>query len=299
MIWLLACAEPIHVGLNAAKARDIFWSPSPEVGSVLRVQWHQTAGADTQLEFEFGDERLASPLKWRDKGEQAELILGVPYAKELRFRVVTDGNKGIWHEAETAALPGGIPEPELLLAGDYEEDQAWLLAGIGVGGEGWDVAGFWKLIFDRKGRVVWAHYTPDENRTFYMTPSVRSGTILWDVNTFWTAWDDGLGSEVRRMYIDGTEVERIPVPGMHHAFVELPDGTIAWGATPRTGARSSRRSTRTAPCARSGTALPSGPSRGTTSAPATRSSSTRTRGPTSSRATRTTRSSSSPGTARS
>jgi hypothetical protein len=93
------------------------------------------------------------------------------------------------------------------------------------------VAGdFWRFIIDREGRVVWAQKTPEHHWTTYQRIS-RSGTdLMWDEFTFWSNWDQGAGSKVHRSKIDGSEVEVTATPGGHHAWAELPDGSLAWGS---------------------------------------------------------------------
>ena len=54
--------------------------------------------------------------------------------------------------------------------------------------------------------------------------------ILWDEATYWSSFDAGEASEIHRMKIDGTIVESVPAPGLHHAFVELADESLVWGA---------------------------------------------------------------------
>ena len=69
-----------------------------------------------------------------------------------------------------------------------------------------------------------------ECRTLYATvdPITRSH-FLWDEATAWSQFDLGQDSRIHRRYLD-EEIEVIPTPGLHHAFVVLPDGTLAWGA---------------------------------------------------------------------
>ena len=57
-----------------------------------------------------------------------------------------------------------------------------------------------------------------------------TGNEKWDQQTFWPEWDEGAGSRVHRWKIDGTAVETVATPGLHHAFTELADETLVWGA---------------------------------------------------------------------
>jgi len=58
----------------------------------------------------------------------------------------------------------------------------------------------------------------------------RSGDhFLWDEATAWSDFDHGAGSVIHRAYLD-EEIEEIPTPGLHHAFFEHEDTTLAWGS---------------------------------------------------------------------
>jgi hypothetical protein len=72
---------------------------------------------------------------------------------------------------------------------------------------------------------------PGEQRhfTIYLRQSI-DGDILWDVSTLWSSFDGGAGSKINRMKIDGSITATYEAIGMHHAFTELPDGSLVWGA---------------------------------------------------------------------
>ncbi len=120
-----------------------------------------------------------------------------------------------------------MPEVVLARADLWEPSGRYLYTSINEDTGGWTRGTYWQLIFDRQGRVVWSMPTPDENWTIYVRVSADGRDLMWDSNTVWTFSDDD--SEVHRMKIDGTELETYTTPGLHHAWVELPDGTIAWG----------------------------------------------------------------------
>jgi hypothetical protein len=94
---------------------------------------------------------------------------------------------------------------------------------------GWTQGEYWKFIVDRKGRVVWASATPGNRWTIFMREAQSGTEILWDEATWWSDYDLGDSSKVHRMKIDGTIVETLETPGLHHAFSELPGGEMIWG----------------------------------------------------------------------
>ncbi len=207
---------------------DVSWSLHEEIGAIVEVSWTQVR--DGEVHVEFGDQ-LSSPTVTRAAGVQTELLLGIPYDSDFTFQIVSGDFSSPEVTGRTDPLPEGVPAPVLEDADSsaWGESDRWLLIGVGTEGEGWDVDTFWKLILDRDGRVVWAHETPMGYRTFYMQPSADGSAILWDENTFWTDWDQGKGSVVHRMTIDGTILETIALSGLHHTFLELEPGWLVWG----------------------------------------------------------------------
>ncbi len=131
----------------------------------------------------------------------------------------------------TGDAPSGIPVPTLLVDEPALQEPTghWLLGSINQDEGGWDSGRYWMYILDRKGRLVWAKRAVDQDFTIYLRVS-QDGDILWDVSTWWSKFDDGATSQIHRMKIDGVVTETLDAPGMHHAFLELPDGSIVWGS---------------------------------------------------------------------
>jgi len=78
---------------------------------------------------------------------------------------------------------------------------------------------------------VWAQVAPNQHWTLFAQVSVSGDAILWDESTYWLDWgrNQGVGSMVHRQHLDAP-IESVDTPGIVHAFVELPDGTLAWGS---------------------------------------------------------------------
>jgi hypothetical protein len=226
-----SCAEQV------VQADGLAWSTNEEIESILQLDWNQLSPALTWVEYSFDEGVwLQSPPVERDEGAHQELLLGIPYDTDVRIRVVNDLGKGPLYTEEMTAQTGNIPRqfpmPELLAADAERWDPTgnYLLGSINLEDGGWIPGRFWKFILDRQGRVVWTHMTPDDHWTIFMRPSLDGTAFLWDEATFWSDWDEGRGSEVHRMTIDGNIVESYSTPGLHHAFTELPGGSLVWGS---------------------------------------------------------------------
>jgi hypothetical protein len=224
---------------TTAQVADETWELHGEIGSLVTVTWSQLADAQGWVEYSFDDGQwLQTPPQILEQGSHDQLLLGIPYDTVITARVVNDFGGGPLagepFEARTDPLPDGFPIPELLAADAtrWEPSGRYLLGSVNQYDGGWSspASDFWKFILDREGRVVWAWLTPDRNWTLFMGVSYDGDDLLWDEFTYWSAWDEGMGSQVHRVKIDGTPVQSYSTEGGHHAFAELWDESLVWGA---------------------------------------------------------------------
>ncbi len=201
-----------------------------EIESLLWLSWEQAEAGTVHAEHSLdGETWVAGPTTSRDAGSQQQLVTGIPYGMQAQLRVVLDGVPSDAIEVQTGPLPDGLPTAEVLAS----DASAWspalryaLTSSVGM-----DRAQGWTFILDREGRVVWALPSPVGRVT--MQPRLaRSGdALLIDHNSFYGAYDGGEDSQVVRVGLEGEVQATHPTPGLHHAFTELSDGRIAWGAT--------------------------------------------------------------------
>jgi hypothetical protein len=78
---------------------------------------------------------------------------------------------------------------------------------------------------DRDGQWLWYHVDPAGSIPLEIAVASAGGTFIY--NRFGNDYsvDDGV---LRRMSFDGEVVEEQATPLAHHAFAELPDGSLAW-----------------------------------------------------------------------
>lgn len=211
-----------------------------EFRSVVEVRWTQGETADTWVEYRFADEEWqASPRRTVAPGAAAALLLGIPYDEEVRWRIVADLGQGPVHGEEatirTEPLPEGVPVAESV-SGDrdrWEPSLRWLFLSLSERPRAGDyglLQPWWVLVVDRQGRVVWARRTPTDAASLHPRVAWDGASLLVDESTFWGSFDEGRGSVVHRMYLDGTVAETFPTPGLHHPFTDTPDGALLWNA---------------------------------------------------------------------
>ncbi len=220
-----ACAPPPAVEPPS-------WELHPDIGSLVTVSWEQLESATTVVEYGFDEGSwLRSPARDLEPGPQEQLLLGIPYDTEFSLRLVSeiDGEEQVTEEerASTGPLAEPLLIPELLV-GDSE---AWEPTGRYLYTSlFWQDKPFygacWRLILDRQGRVVWMMENEANSQTFYASVSRDGDDLLWDDTRLFYPSD----SAVRRMKIDGSEVQAYETPALLHAFAELDDESVVWGS---------------------------------------------------------------------
>jgi len=230
---------PIDDGVSI---QDAAATRNETISSIFTVSWTQTGSTTTWVDATFDGDTISTPPRVTADGEHHQIVLGAPYGYSVSWKLKydQDGDLGTTDDVVTigagtldvAQVPKGCPGAEIRVSepDHWDPTGVYLLGSINENAGGWTGGHYWKFIIDRKGRLVWAHETPNQHWSIFLRVSVTGDSILWDDATYWAVYDGGRASTVHRWYLDGTEIEEIPTPGLHHAFTELPDGTLAWGA---------------------------------------------------------------------
>ncbi len=212
---------------------DPSWALHDEIESMVWVSWNQDKAGTVHVEYSFeNDEWQRTGDKVGVTGRNQVLVVGVPFGTTARWRVVSDAGSSLdGEDFTTGEVPDDLPlaslevldEAAVLPTGRY------LLGSINAQRGGWTGGNYWAFIVDRQGRPVWAALSPDRDWTIFAQVAVTGDHLLLDQATYWSQWDGGAGSQVIRRYLD-EPIEAIATPGLHHAFVQLPDETLAWGS---------------------------------------------------------------------
>jgi hypothetical protein len=201
--------------------------------TLMTVTWEQEAAATVWVEYSVDEgEWMNSPSRSVEAGEVSQLLLGLPYEHTVTLRLANEFGDGVLYSElytdSTGLYPDDFPEPVTVEGDGSQWDSELRYVFLSMDSTSRD--GMYTFIIDRRGRAVWARRNTDYTVSLHARVSADGSQLLIDENTYWAVFDDGAGSTIKRMHIDGTEVETIDTPGLHHPFTELPDGTIAWAA---------------------------------------------------------------------
>jgi hypothetical protein len=235
LFTIIAClsSDPPH----PARDTDVGDSAAPgpqaavvdSMPSLFTVRWQQPEPASAQVAWSLDGVWHTSPAREVGAGEAELLAAGLPFDVSADWRLIVDDVITAEGQIQTGSAPEGTPSPIVIssIPEQHAPDLAYLLASISSNGFDEPV---WTVIVDRQGRLVWSLPTPAYRVTLHPRLSADGRRILIDHNSYWGDLDCGAASTVVRVGLDGVVEETIETPGLHHPFVELPDGALMWGA---------------------------------------------------------------------
>ncbi len=233
--WLVpvavACGPGTGPGPEAIEGVE--WVLDEARIGVVRLTWEQAAPAEIEVQYqpEDGDWTTLRTVEGAS-GINETAVVGVPFGQTGELRLLGPSGEAVPRDRRIEIpMPKELPVPSVEIAeptGWYEPGR-YLLTSISQAPGGWSSRGpFWTVIYDRAGRPVWARKSAPRQWTLYAQVSVTGDHILFD-EFRWLGVDDEDPAVVFRSYLD-EPITSVPVLGHHHAFIELPDGTLAWGS---------------------------------------------------------------------
>ncbi len=250
MVWFVAgCTVTAYLDLSATDSAAVplgteratipdgleevsgLWSEVlEEVGSVVKVGWVQNVPADVWVQYAFDEGVwLSSPARTLAAGSHEELLLGIPYGEAVTWQLSIDGKLTTPRMEVTDDPPGKMPVPELGTSDPSRFEPSMQFVYTAVNEAGANFGGRWWVMFvDRQGRVVWARRTDVERVALHPRPSWDGRTLLMEQNSYWGALDGGVSSQIQRLTIDGTVLQTWDTPGLHHPYMEKPNGALVY-----------------------------------------------------------------------
>ncbi len=227
---------PPFTTFDVLEVRGITATLHPVIGSIVVVDWIQNRPAEVHAEFSFdAGIWVSSPVASVPAGPGQALLLGIPYGTDTTWRLVAADGPTVFNSPDAVVRNADLPAAQLvgtLRVADpnaYDADGApWLftsLAGTNNFYEPWH-----NVVIDRLGRVVWALRSPQQRVSIHSRVARDGRSLYLDRNSYWAIFDVE-ASTIDQMRIDGSVIHTFDVPGLHHPFTDLPDGSVAWGAT--------------------------------------------------------------------
>ncbi len=194
-----------------------------DVNTLVHVDWATDADAESWVEYGFsrGDYTMSTPV---DEGgtDHAFTLLGTPPLTEVFYRAVSliDGKeKDVTGTIETGGVPSDLPDFVINVNDSAKtSDDAYIL-GTSFG----NVPCVY--LIDREGNWLWYRRVSPLKNPIEINFERGSNNVLFNSFLIDHSEDD---SNVTRVSIDGFTDEDIDTPYGHHAFTELPDGSIAY-----------------------------------------------------------------------
>lgn len=221
ILALLACTAgsggEIQVGALSA---DV--SLSDVIPTVPTVAWSRDQVERAWIEWgpdqDYGT-RVAVDLSTAPRFETP--LLGMQPDSDLHLRVVAETPDGVLATEDIALTTGsrssGLPASTVDIA-DPEQVAPGYIVGTLV------LSPASAVIIDKEGEIVW-WYQPAGAEMLGRAALSRDGRSMLMASINLQADEPG---ELIIVSLDGASEERVSLPGMHHDFVELPDGTIAY-----------------------------------------------------------------------
>lgn len=191
----------------------------------VTVSWDQPETRTGWVEYEAGDTWKATPRQLFQAGRVETTVVGVPLGFLADWRVVLEDDRERTYPFDSrdsiinSPLPKDFPPPTITVSDQLGRDD-YVFSSVNERACGWCGGPYWSFIADREGRIVWASRSGPGEWTLFTQLSVNRDHVILDIV--------GNPSAAIRTYLDAP-IETIEMPGHHHGFIELPDGTLAWG----------------------------------------------------------------------
>jgi hypothetical protein len=197
------------------------------VNMLVQVNWTTEEAGISWVEYGLSDDYgMVTPASEEPGTDHHFSLLGMPPLSDVFYRAVTeiDGReRSVTGTIATGGVPAATPDFDINVYDPEATSEEHYILGTAFGELPW------VYVIDREGNWLWykgAETELDEGKNFIELNFERgTNNILY--NSFLTDHGED-DSNVTRVSIDRSVDEDIDTPLGHHAFTELPDGSIAY-----------------------------------------------------------------------
>ncbi len=210
--------NPDGVGISAVSVEPAEFAPS-----VLVVRWTTRLAATSRVEVSLDDEIVAAVEDAALTTEHELRVQGLKAGRD--YQIVAASEVGVERESSAAvavaaeAAPSWVPALVVSEVDASRHEGGFVLMSVGNQAESGAV------LVDRDGDVVWWAFAGADRLS---TASVvrRDGKAVLFASQQRAM--DGAEGAILEVALDGSSARTHPAPGLHHAFTELADGSLAY-----------------------------------------------------------------------
>lgn len=194
------------------------------VNMLIQVDWTTEESGTSWVEYgTTEDYGMTTPASEEPGTDHHFSLLGMPPLTDVYYRAVTeiDGKeKAVEGTIATQGVPSAMPDFDINTYDPSATSDDLYILGTSFGGASPCV-----YVIDREGNWLWYKGVDVEKNPIELNFERGTNNILY--NSFLTDHGED-DSNVTRVSIDLSVDEDIDTPYGHHAFTELPDGSIAY-----------------------------------------------------------------------
>jgi Arylsulfotransferase (ASST) len=227
VLLLTGCGPETPGGADSVAASpgisDVVVEPGEVVPSVLRVRWSTELPSSSTVQLKLDDE-LAVTVEDTALSTSHDLrVQGLKAGRDYELSVSSStgdtAEESEWTTVSVEPPPDWVPAFTVSLVDDTRHEGGWVLMNVGN-----DVSSG-AVIVDRDGDVVWWAGAGEDVLSTASTLSRDGQSVLLASQQKPMEGDDG---DILEVALDGSTSTSHPAPGLHHAFVELEDGSLAY-----------------------------------------------------------------------
>lgn len=221
LFLLLAACDPDATSKDSDSATGST-SPTIEattIETVFLITWDSAESVVGEVQYGLGEEwNHTSAAVDSEDGHHHEATVAFPGGQMWAWRVVDNGVPGEGGTVDVPPPPSDLPGWTLSKGGG-SPDGGYTVGTMLRAGDG---TAIWVL--DSEARYVWWWLLGGTEELATAVTLSKDGQ--------WIEWLQGdVDNSLHRIRIDGSETQEIPVAGIHHDFLELPEG--GWAAIAR------------------------------------------------------------------
>lgn len=189
---------------------------------VTRVAWASGVGGTSTLDFTWGEEAGEGAVIDESATQHVGSIVGVPPLTDVSYTAVTEADGKTWRcEGTFRTANLAVNTPAVLITVDEPDRRSSERFLVGAM---YSSTADPMFVLDRQGRYRWFLEDDEDHMVLMATPALDGGLI----HSRFGRPQGFVDGELIWRDLAGDRVESEPLPGSHHVFRELSDGSVLY-----------------------------------------------------------------------